>query len=370
MKLAQDKVLTAIVGSYPKPRYIYSKGGRALLDSFGFALDERREELGEVEFDRLLDKAALQAIKDQDEAGLGIITDGEERRGHYVLHVINKLKGIDSRHLKRISMRQGTVQRDVPRVTGKITYDGPIVLDEFNFTKKHAEGVAKIGLPGPCTVADCVADEYYHGNKEHLAYDYAKAIRHEVKALIEAGCEVIQFDDPVLLRYPDEAQAWGLDALERCFVGFEDKATFIVHICCGYPDKPLEEKGVAYKANADYYRDILGWLSQSKLDIVSIEGAQSNLDVSTLDAAGKKMVMLGVLDVGDNRAETIEELVTRGQEALRYIPKDQLILAPDCGMIELTRTAARQKLKNLAKAAHIINKTSEPEYSKSGGNDE
>jgi 5-methyltetrahydropteroyltriglutamate--homocysteine methyltransferase len=352
---AQTKVLTAIVGSYPKPRYIYSKNGRSLLDSFGYAFDRRRQELGPAEFARLLDKAALSAIDDQNRAGVDIMTDGEERRGHYVLHIVNRLAGVDARNRKRISMRGGTTEQDAPRVIGRIGYNGPMVLEEFLFTRKHAKGVAKIGLPGPSTVADCVADEYYGGDRKQLAFDYADAIRHEVEALIAAGCEIIQFDDPVLLRYPDAAQAWGLQALERCFAGLEDRATFIVHICCGYPNKPLERKGIAYKANRDYYRDVLTWLSESKLDVVSIEGAASKLDVSVLSAAGSKTVMLGVIDVGENEVESVEALVARAGEALRHIPIGQLILAPDCGMLELTHASARRKLANLALAAREIN---------------
>jgi 5-methyltetrahydropteroyltriglutamate--homocysteine methyltransferase len=351
----QDRVLTAIVGSYPKPRYIYPRNGRSLLDSFGFAFDRRRQDLGSAEFSRLLDKAALDAIKDQDRVGIDIVTDGEERRGHYVLHIVNRLEGVDSRHLKPISMRAGTASQNAPRVIGKLGCSEPLVLDEFLFTKKHAKGIAKIGLPGPSTVADCVADEYYGGDRKQLAFDYADAIHHEVAALIAAGCEVVQFDDPVLLRFPDAAQAWGLQALERCFAGLEDRATFVVHICRGYPNKPLERRGIHYKANQDYYRDILSWLSESRLDVVSIEGAASNLDVSILSAIGGKSVMLGVIDVGENEVESVESLAARANEALRFLAKRQLILAPDCGMLELTRASAREKLLNLSLAAHAVN---------------
>lgn len=351
----QSKVLTAIVGSYPKPRYIYRKSGRALLDSFGFSFDCCRNGVGPAEFTRLLDKAALAAIEDQNQAGIDIMTDGEERRGHYVMHILSKLGGIDIHNRKPISMRGGTAQQNAPRVTGKITYAGPMVVDEFLFTKQHAAGAAKINLPGPSTVADCVADEYYGGDRKRLACDYADAIHHEVQALIKAGCRTIQFDDPVLLRHPDAAQAWGLQALERCFAGLEDQATYVVHICRGYPNKPLERKGISYKANQDYYRDILAWLSKSKLDVVSIEGAASHLDLSILDAIGKKTVMLGVVDVGDNEVESVESLVARAREALRHIPKGQLILAPDCGMLELSRASARKKLVNLALAAWEVN---------------
>jgi 5-methyltetrahydropteroyltriglutamate--homocysteine methyltransferase len=355
MLRTQGRVLTAVVGSYPKPRYIYPQNGRSLLDSFGFAFDRRREELGPGEFSRLLDRAALEAIKDQNRAGIDIVTDGEERRGHYVLHIVNRLEGVDSRNRKPISMRAGTTQQDAPRVVDKLRYREPLVLEEFLFTKKHAKGIAKIGLPGPSTVADCVADEYYRDDRKRLAFDYADAIHHEVAALIEAGCQFIQFDDPVLLRYPEAAQAWGLDALERCFTGLEDRATFAVHICRGYPNKPLERKGIRYKANQDYYRDILNWLSESRLDVVSIEGAASNLDVSILSAIGNKSVMLGVIDVGENEAESVESLVERTDQALRFVPKGQLMLAPDCGMLELGRASAREKLMNLSLAARAVN---------------
>jgi 5-methyltetrahydropteroyltriglutamate--homocysteine methyltransferase len=351
----QGRVLTAIVGSYPKPRYVYSHNGRSLLDSFGFAFDRRQTELGPAEFEKLLDRAALQAIKDQNRAGIDIMTDGEERRGHYVLHIVNKLEGVDAVNLKPISMRAGTSTQNAPRVIGRIKYKKPMVLDEFLFTQRHVVGIAKIGLPGPSTVADCVADEYYNGDRERLAFDYADAIHHEVAALIAAGCRMIQFDDPVLLRYPAAAQAWGLRALERCFAGLEGQATFVVHICCGYPNKPLERRGISYKANRDYYGDILAWLSESRLDVVSIEGAASKLDVSVLSAIGKKTVMLGVVDVGENEVESVESLVARAGEALRYLPGEQLILAPDCGMLELTQASAREKLTHLSRAAHEVN---------------
>jgi 5-methyltetrahydropteroyltriglutamate--homocysteine methyltransferase len=354
---SNGKVLTALVGSYPKPRYVYPKNGRSLLDSFGFALDRRREELGAAEFSRRLDRAALQAIKDQDRAGIDIVTDGEERRGHYVLSIVNRLEGVDSRNLKPISMRAGTTRQNAPRVIGKLRYKVPLVLDEFLFTKKHARGIAKIGLPGPSTVADCLADEYYRGDRKALAFDYADAIRHEVAALVAAGCAFIQFDDPVLLRYPDAAQAWGIETLERCIAGLEDRATFVVHICRGYPNKPLERKGISYKANQGYYLDVLSWLSESRLDVVSIEGAASKLDLSTLRAIGEKSIMLGVIDVGETQVESVESLVARATEALTFVPKGQLILAPDCGMLELTRASAREKLMNLSRAARAVNES-------------
>jgi 5-methyltetrahydropteroyltriglutamate--homocysteine methyltransferase len=355
---SKDRVLSAIVGSYPKPNYVLPHTGRQLLDSFGFAFENRRREVGDAEFEKLLDLAVTEALDEQLSAGLDLITDGEERRSHYAVHIITRLGGVDSKNLKRVSFRGGTDEQDVPRVVEKISYKGPIVLGEYEYARSRAgdDKTIKIGLPGPSTVVDCVADDYYQGDKQQLAVDYADAIRQEVAGLIQAGCKVIQFDDPVLLRHPQHAKEWGLRALERCFSGLEDNATFIVHICCGYPNKPFEAKGIAYKADKEYYNDVLRWLAKSKIDVISIEGAQSNLDASVLSAAGEKTVMLGVLDVGDERVETVEELVDRGHEALRYIPKGQLILAPDCGLLTISRQAAKTKLTNLAAAVDLLNR--------------
>ena len=354
-KIIQERVMTAVVGSYPKPRYVFRGNARDLLEKVGMNFYELEEEIGTREFKKRLDKAALMAIREQNSAGIDLVTDGEERRGHYVLYVLRNLVGVDFKHLKEKTIRDGMYVRELPVVVGKIAFNSPILVDDYEFTREHAEGIVKIGLPGPATVVDSLADEYYKGNLEEMAMDYAQAIRREVEALLAAGCRVIQFDDPVLLRYPEQAQKWGLKALQACFQGFESQATFIVHICRGYPDKPLERKGVSYKANADYYGDLLRWLSDSTIDVVSMEGAQSNLDLSVLPAIGKKTVMLGVLDVGSNEVESVESLVERGQEALRYLPREQLILAPDCGMLQLSHKAAGMKLANMTEAARRLN---------------
>ncbi|MEE9594738.1 MAG: cobalamin-independent methionine synthase II family protein [Candidatus Hydrothermarchaeales archaeon] len=354
-KILQDQVLTGVVGSYPRPKYIFSGSGRELLDNLGMTFRDLEEKIGAEEFRERLDRAALMAIKDQNLAGIDIITDGEMRRDHYVLYVLRGLEGFDFDKLKRKSIRGGIYVRDLPTIVGKIDYKNSILSYDFEFTKKYADGISKISLPGPSTVVDSVADGYYKEDTVEMAMDYSKAIRNEVKNLIEVGCRIIQFDDSVMLRYPEQAEEWGLDALHESFRGFENKATFITHICRGYPDKDLEEKGIPYKANEDNYGRVLSLLSQSNIDVISIEGAQSQLDLSVLPTAGEKTIMLGVLDVGSDKVETVESLVKRGREALQYLPKERLILAPDCGMLELSPTAAKQKLVNVAAAASILN---------------
>jgi 5-methyltetrahydropteroyltriglutamate--homocysteine methyltransferase len=354
-KIVRDRLMTAIVGSYPKPSYLFARSGRELLDEMGMTLYGLEEEIGTEAFVERLDRAALMAIQDQNEAGIDFVTDGEQRRGHYVLYVLRRLDGIDFERLTEKPIRESRYVRRLPTVVGEIAYRRPILTDDFAFTRQHSAAVPKIGLPGPSTVVDSVADAYYHGDRERMAFDYAQAIRHDVENLVEAGCRAIQFDDPVLLRCPEQAQQWGLAALQACFAGLQDQATFFVHICRGYPDKPLERLGIEYKARAEYYADILGWLSDSTIDVVSIEGAQGNLDLTVLPAIGEKTVMLGVLDVGSDQVESVESLVHRGLEALRHLPREQLILAPDCGMLQLSRQAAKQKLANLALAVGRLN---------------
>ncbi len=353
----QERIMTAVVGSHPKPNYLFPGNGRKLLDTFGMTFYDIERKIGTGEFKKRLDRASMMAIRDQNLAGIHFITDGEERRDHYVLYVLRKLDGFDFEYLKTKSIRNGIYVREVPTVMRKIAYKGPIVVDDYLFTKKYAKGIAKIGLPGPSTVVDSVVDEYYNGDLEQMAMDYAKAIHHEVKHLIDADCRMIQFDDPVLLRYPEKTKKWGLKALKACFQGLEKKATYIVHICRGYSHKQLEKKGIPYKADEENYRSILSWLRTTEIDVVSIEGAEGNLDLSILKEAGEKKVMLGVVDVGTNKVERVESLVKRGQEALNHLPKNQLILSPDCGMVQLTQTAARRKLKNIATAASILNKS-------------
>ncbi|MBW1965478.1 MAG: hypothetical protein JRI40_09750, partial [Deltaproteobacteria bacterium] len=317
---------------------------------------EFEKRIGKQEFKKRVDRASIMAIADQNSAGIDFMSDGEEGRDHYVLYVLRRLGGIDFEYLKSRPMRGGVYIREVPVVVSKISYKGPFLVDDYLFTARYAKGIPKINLPGPSTAIDCLYDEYYKGDIEKMAMDYAGTIRHEVENLLESGCQIIQFDDPVLLRNLDHARKWGLKALQLCFSGHEKHALYIVHICRGYPHKSLEKKGIDYKAKTEYYSHILDWLSDSTIDILSIEGQKSNLDLSMLPAAGRKTVMLGIVDVGSDEVETVEQIVERGKEALNYLKKEQLILSPDCGMLQLSLSSAKKKLINIAEAASILNR--------------
>ena len=312
--------------------------------------------VGPAEFARLLDKAALAAIEDQNHAGIDIMTDGEERRGHYVLHIVNKLDGIDARNRKpHFHARRERQSRTRRGSSARSSTTGPWFSTSSCSRSEHAKGIAKIGLPGPSTVADCVADEYYGGDRKQLAFDYADAIHHEVEALIEAGCEMIQFDDPVLLRYPAAAQAWGLQALERCFAGprgpRDVRRAYLPRLseqAAGAQRHPLQgEPGLLPR-----YPDLAVRVqARRRFD----RGGGKQAGCLRIERDRQQNRHAGRLDVGENEVESVESLVARANEALRHIPIGQLILAPDCGMLELTRASARQKLVNLSLAARAVN---------------
>jgi len=164
----------------------------------------------------------------------------------------------------------------------------------------------------------------------------------------------VQIDDPVLIRYPEEAKRWGIEALEQCFAGI-DGITTVVHICRGYPDKNLEARGLAYKAKPEFYKEIFKLLRETNIDQISIEAARGGIDFSTLGETGEKTIHLGVLDVGEEEVETVDKIIERAREALNYLPPERLILSPDCGMVLLTRDIAKRKLRNLVKAAERLN---------------
>lgn len=359
--MPDDRIRTTVVGSYPKPADLLgSADGRALLDSGGSALDEQRAALGNGEFAARLDRAVESAVRDQVEAGIDIITDGEMRRGHYIHSVVRHLVGVDTSHMKEAEVRkiirgQSRVayRMKKPVLRSRMTYQRPFLVDAFAFAQGLATVPVKVTLPGPATVVDAIVDEHY-SSAEALARDYARAIRCEVMALRNAGCRIVQFDDLALLRDLSRAERWGIDALENCFLDI-DGITTVVHVCRSYPNKQLDELGVEYKSDQNQYPALLHLLSQSRIDYVSIEAKRDALRPSVLSQAGSKGVVLGCVDVGSERVESEAEIVAQARAALAYLDRSQLMLAPDCGMIQLTRSVAQAKLCRLAAAAATLN---------------
>ena len=238
-------------------------------------------------------------------------------------------------------------------VETEIDHQGPFLIADYRYAQSHADRPVKVTLPGPSTVVDAVRNGYY-ASRQEVAFRYADVIRQEVAALNEAGCVTVQFDDPGLMRDLERARRWGMEALERCFEGI-DGITTIVHVCRSYPNPELEKSGFHYKSDQDYYPYLLDLIRESKINQVSIEARAGALNARVLEHLGEKTILLGCVDVGKEAIESVDDILRQAERALKYVQASQLVLAPDCGLVLLSRETAKAKLSHLARAAAQLN---------------
>lgn len=331
---------TTVVGSYPQPGWLIDR--QRLMGRL-----PPRVRLQEVwkpaaeDLEQAQNDATLIAIRDQERAGIDIVSDGEMRRESYSNRVSNALGGIDIDNPGTATERTGATNV-VPRVVGKISWDGPIEAEDVRFLRANTDRPIKITLPGPFTVTQQTQDDHY-GDEAALAMDYAAAINLEVKALFAAGADFVQLDEPYMQARPEKAKAFAVEAINRAL---EDApGPTIIHMCFGYAhfvtDKP---SGYSF----------LPELDATTADQISIEAAQPNLDLSILSSLSSKKIMLGVINNGDVDVEKPEVVADRIRAALKFVPAERLIIAPDCGMKYLDRGTAFGKLKALADGAAIV----------------
>jgi len=332
---------TTVIGSWPKPSWL-SSGAH---DISGWAVDREWRFHGE-ELRKKQNEATEWALIEQEATGVDIVSDGEIRRDNYVYYYCQHLDGFDSERRARITGRSGAWNWAAPMITGPIATRQLFLAADYQFIRDRTERRVKMTIPGPMTIIDSVKDEYYCDDVA-LAMDLAATIRMEVEALAAAGCNVVQFDEPVFARFPKKVSEYGLRALEACFEGVTDITT-VVHICCGYPIEGYD------KANADSYTHLAPMLANSKIDQISIEGAHRPLDPGVLQRFGDKGVIFGVVDVGDSRIETAEEIEARIKQVLDHIEPDRLSVGPDCGMVFLDPDVAKAKLMNLVEGARRV----------------
>ena len=337
-----------------------SMTARDLLDSSGRDFLAFRAKLGEAEFSKLTDKAVCDAIEDQLAADIDVITDGEQRRGHYIYSVVCHLGGFNCHDWEEVPVekvvdgqRRVAYRMAKPLVDSEIEHQGLIFVEDYRYAQSRADRPVKVTVPGPSTVVDAVRNAYYVSCQE-LAFAYAKAIRQEVAALEQAGCTTVQFDDPGLMRDLERAQQWGLEALEQCFEGIGGITT-IVHVCRSYPNPELEKSGFHYKSDQGYYPYVLDLVRESKIDQVSIEARSGALNARVLEHLGEKTVLLGCVDVSTEQIEAVDDIRRQAERALKHVHPGQLVLAPDCGLVLLSRDAAKGKLSHLARAAGQLN---------------
>jgi 5-methyltetrahydropteroyltriglutamate--homocysteine methyltransferase len=331
---------TTVVGSYPQPGWLVD---RAQLGSKVPRV--RAPEIWKIDqafLEEAQDDATLLAIRAMERAGIDIITDGEMRRESYSNRFATALEGIDIERPGTTINRSG-VPIPVPRVAGPIRRRAAVEVPDVVFLRKHTTRKIKITLPGPFTLAQQAQDDYYK-DEEALALAFAAAVNEELRDLQAAGADVVQLDEPWLQARPERAARYGVKAINRALQGIP--GTTVVHLCFGYA-AAVKDKPTGYS--------FLPQLEATSASQISIEAAQPKLDLGVLKDFSKTM-MVGVIDLGSQEIETPQEVANRIRAALRHVPAERLVLAPDCGMKYLTRAAAFGKLKALAEGAAIVRK--------------
>jgi len=334
---------TSLVGSYPQPDWLIDR------DKLSKQVPRvRADDLWLVARDKLeaaQDDATILAIRDQERAGLDIVTDGEQRRESYSNRFATALDGIDAENPAIITARSGQ-KTPVPRVVGRIVRNGAVELRDMEFLRRNTDRAAKITLPGPFTMGQQARDEFYKDD-EALAMALAEAVNAEALQLQQAGADVIQLDEPWVRNDPAAAKRYAVKAINRALRGIT--VPTVVHICFGYAAVvPGDTKPSGYSFLAE--------LADSSAEQISIEAAQPKLDLGVLADLSAKKIMLGVIDLGNPEIETAAVIADRIRHGLKYVAADRLIPAPDCGMKYMPRHIAFGKLKAMADAAATVRK--------------
>jgi 5-methyltetrahydropteroyltriglutamate--homocysteine methyltransferase len=329
---------TSLVGSYAQPDWLIDRG--KLADRFPPRV--RAKELWRVASEFLgqaQDDATLLAIQAQERAGLDILTDGEIRRESYSNHFATALDGVDVDNPGTALDRSGH-PNPVPRITGPIRRTAPIQVADVEFLRANTDRTIKITVPGPFTMSQQAQNDHYP-DAETAAMDYAVAVNAEIRDLHVAGADVVQIDEPYMQARPGAARAYGLAALNAALDGVT--GTTAVHICFGYA-AIIHERPEGYS--------FLPELAETECDQVSIETAQSGLDLAVLGSLPSKTIILGVLDLSTDEVETPETVAERIRRAFPHTM--DLIAAPDCGMKYLPRDSAYGKLEALVEGARLV----------------
>jgi 5-methyltetrahydropteroyltriglutamate--homocysteine methyltransferase len=331
---------TTLVGSYPQPDWLVDK---AVLLGKGPPRVRMREvwRVPEPHLAQAQDDAALLAIRDMEQAGLDILTDGEVRRESYFNHFATALDGIDVDQPGQVPSRTGTMTL-VPRVVGPIRRTRPVELEAARFLRANTDRATKITVPGPFTMTMLALNQYYPDDRT-LAMAYADAVREELLDLKAAGIDVLQIDEPYLSPNADRARAFALEAIDRALDDVPGPTA--IHLCHGY-SYVVRNKPTAYA--------FLPELARTRAAQISIEAAEPGLDLAVLADLPDKSVMVGVLDLGDGRVESAEMIVARIEQALRHIAPERLIVAPDCGLKYLPRAVASGKIRAMVEGARRV----------------
>ncbi len=330
---------TTIAGSLPKPAWLAEPN--MLWPPWKLAGDD----LAAAKRD-----ATLLAIKQQEDAGIDIVTDGEQSRQHFVHGFLENVEGIDFGRRVEMGIRNDRYKAMVPTVTGALRLRGRVHETEARLARAHTTRKLKFTLPGPMTIVDTIADAYY-GDRVKLAMAFAALLNEEARALEVDGVDVIQFDEPAFNVYMEAVKDWGVTALERAAEGLSCKTA--VHICYGYGIQAnIDWKGTL-GSEWRQYEETFPVLAASRIDQVSLECRNARVPMRLMRLLAGKDVLVGVIDVATDRVEAPEEVADTIEEALDYVATERLFPCTNCGMAPMRRDVAEAKLAALGAGAAL-----------------
>jgi 5-methyltetrahydropteroyltriglutamate--homocysteine methyltransferase len=331
---------TTIAGSLPKPAWLATP--EVLWAPWRLAGDDLRQ--GQRD-------AVLVAIKEQETAGIDIVTDGEQSRQHFVHGFLERVEGVDFARRVKIGIRANRYQAEVPTVVGPLRRRGSVHAEEVRFARAHTTRKLKFELPGPMTIVDTIADEHYR-DRSRLAFEFGRLLNEEARELAALGLDVIQLDEPAFNVYMDEVKAWGIDALHTAIEGVNCRTA--VHICYGYGIKANIEWKQTLGGEWRQYEATFPLLARSRIDQISLECANSRVPLSLLRLLDGKDVLLGAIDVATDAIETPAEVAATIEAALAHVPANRLYPCTNCGMAPLRREVAQAKLHALTAGAALV----------------
>jgi 5-methyltetrahydropteroyltriglutamate--homocysteine methyltransferase len=330
---------TTVAGSLPKPEWLAEPN--KLWPTWRSSGDE----LARAKRD-----ATLLAVKMQEDAGVDIVTEGEQARQHFVHGFLEKIDGIDFAHKVEMGIRNDRYKAMVPQVVAPLKLRGRVHDAEAQAARAHTKRKLKFTLPGPMTIIDTIADSHY-GDRVAMAFAFADLLNAEAKALQADGVDMIQFDEPAFNVYMAEAADWGVKALERAAAGLTCETA--VHICYGYGIKANTDWKDTLGGEWRQYEQIFPAIDASAIQQVAIECRNSRVPLELLGLLKNKIVQAGVIDVASDAIETPEDVVATIEAVMKHVPKERIIATTNCGMAPMHREIAEAKLQALGAGAQL-----------------
>ncbi len=335
-------ITTTVAGSLPKPAWL--------------AEPEKLWAPWRLEGDALIEgqrDAAMAWIKIQEDAGIDIVSDGEQFRKHFVHGFLEEIEGIDWQRMTTMGIRDDRYDAQVPTVTAAVRRKKSVHGDGAKFCAARVNGQLKFTLPGPMTICDTIADAHY-GSRPDMAMAFAALLNEEARELAALGVDVIQFDEPAFNAFMDQVPIWGVDALHRAIDGLRCKTA--VHICYGYGIQENIDWKETLGDEWRQYEDFFPALNDSRIDQVSLECADSKVPLSVLGLLKDKEVLVGAIDVASLNIETPEKVAATLRAAMEFVDPERIIACTNCGMAPLPRQVAEGKLQALGAGAALLRK--------------